>query len=301
MDECEFLIYDILGKTPDKMTTNQEQAIFAENWMAGNEGEDAMDDESDEYMIDSDEDDEDDVSFDEMLFVPKIVFNDNIAGIEKEEMEHDSPQGTVAQVGNTRQSPSKQSMEKAEQSELMIKQEQLNKPSAIKNGGQMSVLNGNAQRQTYPNKCFSNAQQANIEYIGTGRSMVKCSPMPLSESGNFEQNSDQESELSPSSPRRYMNKFRELRLLDLEIENKVLKNRYMKLKIYQMEQNLGLEHCKEVKELSEFNNKVSSPQCKSMSTFANKNDQSNNEQMNNSHHKMNNLGQAKCNNNKLRT
>ena len=41
----------------------------------------------------------------------------------------------------------------------------------------------------------------------------------------------------------------EQRLMDLEIENKILKNRYMKLKILKLEKNLGFDHCDEVKDL----------------------------------------------------
>src|SRR5690606_2674272 len=110
--------------------------------------------------------------------------------------------------------------------DLILKQE-LNKP--LKNGTMM--MNGNAQRggggggnahHYQNNKCFNNAaSNHNME----PRSMIN--------NNNFDAASDPEpDQLSTSSPNnRYMNKFRELRLLDLEIENKVLKNRYMKLKI----------------------------------------------------------------------
>lgn len=275
MDECEFLIYDILGKTPDKMT-GQEQTVFSDNWLADNTADNMDEDESDEYMIDSDEDDEDDVSFDEMLFVPKIVFNDNIQ-LEKEE--------TDAECQNTlRQTPSKlqQSLEGGKpESEHGGKQEGC-KSVMAKINGSLPQVNGNAQRQsTFPVKGLV---QVNFDQMIAGRAKLSSSlaaQLNDNTAQNFEQNSDQESELSPSSPSRYMNKFRELRLLDLEIENKVLKNRYMKLKIFQMEQSLGLEHCKEVKDLSDFGGKT--PLCKSTILNVRNNEQGNDH---NSHHKL---------------
>lgn len=272
MDECEFLIYDILGKTPDKVVTNQEQANYAEeNWIAAaNEGEHLDEEESDEYMIDSDEDD--DVSFDEMLFVPKIVFNENLQ-VEREEMEHESQ--CNLNLTTHRQSLAKQSLEKGGESDLMSKPE-MNKLMLTKNG---TPVNGHAQRHSFPLKSFASTQ-GNTEQHIVGNHSLKYQLMPLSDSGNFEVTSDQETELRPNSPSRYMNKFRELRLLDLEIENKVLKNRYMKLKVFQLEQSLGMEHCKEVKELE----KVPSPQMKSIGAFK-LSEQSNSEQVNNANHK----------------
>lgn len=113
-----------------------------------------------------------------------------------------------------------------------------------------------------------------------------------------------------SSPNvRYVNKFRELRLLDLEIENKVLKNRYMKLKIFQLEDRLGVEHCKEVKEFKvevggeiAVDNGSSSPS-QSIKTAANEQTTANNgeQQLNLNNHKVNNVVGGPSANKKART
>ncbi|UXI19974.1 multidrug resistance-associated protein 1 [Sarcoptes scabiei] len=46
-----------------------------------------------------------------------------------------------------------------------------------------------------------------------------------------------------------LRKHQEKRLVELEIENKILKNRLIKLKVFELEQNLGFDHCNEVRDL----------------------------------------------------
>lgn len=270
MDECEFLIYDILGKTPDKSnTTNLEaEALFSETWPVeiNNDDDENMDDESDEYMIDSDEEDEDDVSFDEMLFVPKIVLSDNLSDDKDSVMKQ--AESTSSIMNNGRQLSGKEMPKSNDDHSGLCKPDS----SKLAKNGSVSIANGNGQQQQqqrhYSNKCYpigvqqmqqTNQQQQHGNQFDTigNHSNNKCS-ITLSDLSNFETGSDQEIDRTQSSPNRYMNKFRELRLLDLEIENKVLKNRLMKLKIYQLESNLGLEHCKEVKELNDFSKGVQS-------------------------------------------
>lgn len=204
MDECEFLIYDILGQTPDKSIkppetiptpTFSETATTAVITNGGGGGEE---EESDEYMIDSDEEDEDDVMFDEMLYIPKIVFSDNVASnnVEKEEFEKQlSPQPIprAAQIKSESKPESK------------IAKEQTNCRFMAKN---CQIITAKpSQEISQPQRKLCN---------------------------NGEPKSDS------------------TRLLDLEIENKILKNRYMKLKIFELEQSLGLDHCKEVNDLIEY-------------------------------------------------
>ena len=218
MDECEFLIYDILGQTPDKVARQSDTSTFNEN--VPTNGVD--DEESDEYMIDSDED-EDDVMFDEMLYIPKIVFNDNVPNCnnEKEFEKQASPN----------QTPS-----------INCSSKQINETKMIK-----SENNGYQQRYMVKN-CHANTKPNQVNDQTANRHNSKMQTVNSNEE-NLKLNTN-------------------TRLIDLEIENKILKNRYMKLKIFELEQTLGLDHCKEVKELMDY--KFAQMQCHNNNSRSNK-------------------------------
>ncbi|XP_027202925.1 uncharacterized protein LOC113796837 [Dermatophagoides pteronyssinus] len=223
MDECEFLISDILGQTPDKSMLKkiqQQQNAFKQQPLPSSQQiktmikcsnnnidgddidciddddddiehdedeEDEMMESDDEYMIDSDEEDSEFI-MNEMFLIPKVVINDN---------DH----------SNIKSNSSSSSM--------------------IKNGKNQSQI--------------VNHHHRNHNHQGNQGSMVngsKLSSTTTSKSIHINNINDDH--------QYYQN---EQRLMDLEIENKILKNRYMKLKILKLEKNLGFDHCDEVKDL----------------------------------------------------
>ncbi|XP_046920632.2 uncharacterized protein LOC124500586 [Dermatophagoides farinae] len=205
MDECEFLISDILGQTPDKSMIKKIQNGFKQQQMKTtikhennneiDDDEDEVDEEEeeemiesdDEYMIDSDEEDSQFI-MDEMLLIPKIVINDH-------------PNNKSNSMTNNESSNMKNNVK--------------NQPHVIhhrnnNNNGTTTMVNGNG-------KPSSSSSKPIIQNV-------------INNDHQYEYQSEQ-------------------RLLELEIENKILKNRYMKLKILELEKNLGFSHCEQVKEL----------------------------------------------------
>lgn len=205
MDECEFLISDILGQTPDKSMIKKIQNGFKQQQMKTtikhennneiDDDEDEVDEEEeeemiesdDEYMIDSDEEDSQFI-MDEMLLIPKIVINDH-------------PNNKSNSMTNNESSNMKNNVK--------------NQPHVIhhrnnNNNGTTTMVNGNG-------KSSSSSSKPIIQNV-------------INNDHQYEYQSEQ-------------------RLLELEIENKILKNRYMKLKILELEKNLGFSHCEQVKEL----------------------------------------------------
>lgn len=203
MDECQFLISDLLGQTPDKTKVNLktlEERVLQSN--AEEIDEEMDDDESDEYMIDSDEDDE---MYNEMLLIPKVVINEN-DNAQSYKLNED---GILTSLpGGTAKSKAKNPMAN-QQHTVPINSNHKN----TKSNSNTSQLNG---------------------YITNGGRTGKT---------NHELNSSSSNDLK-------INEFENKRIVELDIENKLLKNRYMKLKIFKMEKDLGVEHCSEVKELN---------------------------------------------------
>lgn len=204
MDECQFLISDLLGQTPDKtkMIPKTERVLPSN---ADEMDDDLDDDESDEYMIDSDEDDE---MYNEMILIPKVVINEN---------------------------------DNAQSYKLNDDAIVTNKSGTVKTAAKNPIPNHqnanpiNSNKNNTNNKPNSNTNQLN-GFITNGSRMAKTNP---------ELNSTPNTELNKT-----INELDNKRLLELDIENKLLKNRYMKLKIFKMEKDLGVEHCSEVKELN---------------------------------------------------
>lgn len=316
MDECEFLIYDILGYSPDKNNNTRTrgavplgevpallQAIgggvpcpslppppaspLATGAIIGAQGANVASlaaaaaspnlesssnfEESDEYMIDSDaegadhgqimptiedegeddedededdededEDDDDDEDDDELydnmqLFIPKIVFDENPG------QQHNSKPSFEGANSKLRQhllQPHYPQCKMAQQQQ----QQQAKKVSTT----MMANGNGHGRGHSHHRAMIHGRAPASSQYhtYRTSRMNNENDASDLDDVSNSISNVNTNTNVATC-----LAKVRELKLLELEIENKRLKNRFMKLKVWSMERSLGLEHSKEVREI----------------------------------------------------
>ncbi|KPM07451.1 hypothetical protein QR98_0059450 [Sarcoptes scabiei] len=220
MDECEFLISDLLGKTPDRSTIR-----FMNGGVGGKQTPSILnldsneisnnDEDFDEYMIDSDDDDDDDdddedgaMFVDEMLLIPKIVIDDNDSLM----MDKFSKQNHLQQ---------QQKRIESESSSSILTVRDNNVDSKHLNGSKTDFIVNNHRK-------FNNFRGTSLPYLHNHRKI------PMRQLDNGGEN---------------LRKHQEKRLVELEIENKILKNRLIKLKVFELEQNLGFDHCNEVRDL----------------------------------------------------